>query len=318
MKQKFTFPYMALYDLKKGWVYFNPSCKPNPQNYFIDARLESGLRVLIRADSYYVFDFSNAPVGMSIRGDQLDKEGPITTNARIEVIHAFLACLRTSDNRKKKIVNSFPMDFMDNYIILASDDFSLESQTSLSNAFSTCEYRDLCTLKLNRLHGSLPDQQIDETDIFTDALRMLDLLLKNEDTQVVFILAHLYRAAVYHKLFLEIQSTSTLRSIHYWLAKKNKSISASEMKNEFEQLQTDYNASTKEIESLECLRQYRHSGVKELLFPYYNRLEGISELNNRTTSQIQNSFRFLERVFNKMFGIHINVPISQTGVYSLY
>lgn len=303
MQQRFTSPCIALYDLKKGWVHFEPGSKPNPLYYFFDARLESGLRILVRGDSYYIFDFSNAPIGKSIREDQLDTMGSVTTNARIEVVHAFLACLRTSDNKWKNQFNPFPMDFMDNYIIVPSNNFELESQWKDINPFSTEEYMALCKSKKVYLQNSLPNAPIDETDIFKETLMMLDLVLMNEDTQAVFILAYLYRAAVYHKLSLEIQSTSTLKTIFQQLAEKNKSTSISKKPNIYEKLQEDYAATPKEVESLKNLKEYREMGTHALVFP---------QSKYGTTSNIQNSYRFLERVFNQMFGAKISLPISHT------
>lgn len=302
MKLKFTSPCIALYDLKKGWVHFEPGSKPNPQYYFLDVRLESGLRVLVRGDSYYIFDFSNAPIGKSIRKSQLDTIGPLTTNARIEVIHAFLACLRTADNKRKKQFNPFPMDFMDHYIIVPSNNFELESQLKDANCFSTNEYMHLCKFKLENLNNSLPNSPIDETDIFEEALMMLDLVLANQDPKVIFILAYLYRAAVYHKLSLEIQSTSALKTIFQQLAEKNKNTSTSKKSNIYEKLQEDYAANPKEVESLKNLKNYREMGTHDLIFP---------ESKHGTTSHIQNSYRFLERVFNQMLATKIDIPISQ-------
>ncbi|MCC7006590.1 MAG: hypothetical protein IT497_08090 [Ottowia sp.] len=101
---------LAIYDLHGFWK------KPKEayNSYFYEKKLTNGLNIKIRADGYYVFDFHDSSIGGRVQYKQ-SSYGKIFAilNERVEVIHAFLACLRGVAQKSYGQQHPCGMTFMD-------------------------------------------------------------------------------------------------------------------------------------------------------------------------------------------------------------
>lgn len=290
---------LALYDLKVDYQYYDPSNQT--LTYFLEKKLDCGLSFKCRSDAYYVFDFSESPIGQSVKYEEYGNNLHIR-NERIEVIHAFLACLRSST--QKKVKHTFDMDFIDNYIVCSHTDFDLDDfiNSSDPNPFSTLEYKTLCENKLQRLKALPIQNSIDNSEVICKALGIINTIM-NKCPKAVYALGILYRAAVYHRIGLEMHSAIFLRSVFEWLAKNQ----FPNEKNPYNALINKYEGQNNENEFMNSLRNIRNDGVHDLMFPQQSILG----------SPLSKGFRIIQEIYCCVFGISFTIPFGQTQYHTI-
>lgn len=322
-------PIIALYDLKRTWVYSNDNQKN--KHYFIEKRqLDSGLIVSIRSDAYYVFDFSKAPLGQPILQSEFNTKLQFVVNERVEVMHAFLACLRSIEAKLINLTFYFKTDmpFMDNYICCPSQKYNLEDLLQNEDLFSTREYKQLCEYKHHNL--IISDQNIDHTAIYENTLEALDKVLKipawshgKNTVHIVYVLGILYRSSVYYNLRLGIHAAAFLRTVFECLALYN-SKGIGDKKQNYKKLLSDFGAIKQEEDAIEIIRERRHSGLHSLDFPVEKTIplkipdqHGNIHVYDFIEPSFPNAFSFIMRSFNGMFGTEIQIPIGHSIGYPI-
>lgn len=286
---------LALYDLKVNWLYYDKDHR-DPY-YFFETTLDKGLNIKIRSDGYYVFNFTNSTIGSPTIHKDVDNNLYVR-NERVEVMHAFLACLRYLTQRKERQTHSLNMNFIDNFIICSQDNSDLEQIIGDFTLFSSDDYRKLSEEKLKRIRERRIDIEINHTEIIQNTVDIMNTIT-NTDEYAIYILGIFYRVAVYHNLGLEIHSVLFLQSIFEWLFqrscyKKSKAIDYHNYLLKHKIIGDNYCI-------MNTLRHLRHGAIHELKFPRVNLLQ----------NPISKSFRILEKIFCTEFNIKINIPLGQ-------
>lgn len=289
---------LGLYDLHQKWQYYDQQChNPNILEYFFEYKLKCGLNIKIRQDAFYIFDFMNAPLGTPVPYNQKEYHLNIR-NERIEIIHAFLACIRYPIMKKQKQSSTFCMDFSDNYIVCSRDFFDLTQLLEDPNMFSSNTYMQQCQSKLECLLNNKQElNNIDNTNILISSCNTLDILLSQLEGKPAYILGILYRAAVYHHQCLEMQAAIFLRSVFEWLAKKRDYPGS----NPFSGLLKSHNISGNDEVLMNILADIRHSSTHSLEFPKFEAYK----------NPIGKCLKIVQKLFNTEFNVNINIPIGQ-------
>jgi hypothetical protein len=313
---------LAIYDLKLGNKLLNK--ERDYRHYFYKKELANGLVVKVRADGYYVFDFSQATIGKSIplvpnvhNRDQKAKdieEHYYTRNVRIEIIHAFLACLRSSPIEGSKSIDLTAMNFIDNYIICEGNDFDNYDLNSLEdpNMFSSKEYMQLCKMRLENLRDkNIEDMGVvkNAQKVIDDAFKIMDAFIENDTTrrgEALYALAFLYRAAVYHRLGLDIHTVCFLRAVFDWLINykypgcNNKNKKIDELLNAVE-----VKEGTDGYNIFKNFSKVRNRAIHELAFP-------------KSKGDLGTYFCIVGKLLSWCFNTRIDIPITHrfTGLLS--
>lgn len=285
---------LALYDLRIDWQYYD---KNMGYNYYFFDQPVNGLNIKIRSDGYYIFDFIKSNIGKPVKHESIICTNYVR-NERVETIHAFLACLRYSAQKKYGQYHNQDMDFLDNFIICSKEKTDLDQIIKYDNNFSTKDYWHLCNEKLERIKKSENNFTVDNTEIIQNAISIMAEIMKI-DHNAIYILGIFYRSAVYHKLCLDLHTVLFLRSIFEWLVRRKLPRRPNEedykkFLNEHEIINNDYSTMMK-------LKDLREFASHELKYPKTN------FINN----PISKSFQILQKIFCTEFNIKVSIPFGQ-------
>ncbi|MCP4475592.1 MAG: hypothetical protein GY821_13710 [Gammaproteobacteria bacterium] len=223
-------------------------------------------------------------------------------NDRLETIHAFLACLRSYENKEKISHGHTRMGFDDNFIICQRNE-SLEDLIYKNDGiFSSNEYKFLCRKKINKLKNKKPDIELNEKEIYEKSLEELDTII-DKKSKAVYYLAMLYRASTYYHSGLLIHAVIFLKLAFEWLVKEHGKLD-DHNGHPYGRFLNYYSAKELEKDMLDKLKELRDSALHDMNYP-------------KMDFSISKAFRFIEKCFNRMFSVDINIPFG-TGITLFY
>ena len=299
---------LSLYDLKLDGLVFET--KSDQPYYFCEKEFSGGLKFKCRSDAYYVFDFSKSPIGESVEYQPSSVESNLYIhNQRVEVLHAFLACLRSEYRKKTSVRHSFDMDFIDHFIVCLKNqsDLDILLDDKCFNQFSSEEYRKLCCLKYQKLSkaNKAKMKPFNYSEVVCDALSQMEAVIQRNPFGL-YVLGVLYRVAVYHKLGLEMHTVSFLKSVFEWIV-KNFPAEGIEGKTTYDKFlnQSFLGLVQEEKDIMASLKDLRDDALHDLTFPKTKFLG----------NPISKAFCAVQKIFNKIFDVNISIPFGQGQIH---